>query len=173
MTVEYFHASKFGNGAQVAAHFKERMADEGVDVDVHHIRELKTADLPPADLYVFSSPGRFGKPIRGMRRFLRTVGLPAGTRYAILTTEAPPKLDKKTGRMPTEEELAKYQRVTPIMNEILQGKGLVKLGEDKVYVKGLRGPLEQGWEMKVDAFAAALCATLGGRSAAPARVLTR
>lgn len=89
-------------------------------VGVHHIRELKPGELAPADLYVFSSPGRFGKPIRSMRRFLKKLKLPAGTSYAILTTEAESKPDKKTGRAPSDEELAKYQRVRPIMNELLQ-----------------------------------------------------
>ena len=124
MKIEYLHASKFGNGAMVAAEFKKLMAAKGVSVDVHHIREVSPAELSSADLYVFSSPGRMGKPIGRMRRFLKKVRLPAGTKYAVLTTEAAPKPDKKTGRMPTEEELAKWQRVRPIMNEILQGKGL-------------------------------------------------
>jgi len=169
MRIEYLHASKFGNGALVAAHFKEEVTAHGIEVDVHHIREVRPAELPPADLYVFSSPGRFGKPIRAMRRFLKKVSLPAGTRYAILTTEAMPKPDKKTGRMPTEEELvANHQRVRPIMNEILEGRGLLKVGEDKVYVTGLKGPLEDGWETKVDAFASALHASLERRAAAPA-----
>lgn len=169
MTIEYLHASKFGNGAMVAARFKEQMAANGIDVDLHHIREVKAAELPSADLYVFSSPGRIGKPIRGMRRFLKKVSLPAGSRYALLTTEAMPKPDKKTGRVPTEEELARHQRVRPIMNELLQGKGLVKLGDEKVYVTGLKGPLEDGWEMKVDAFAAGLCARLRPAAAGTAR----
>ena len=91
-----------------------------------------------------------------MRRFLQRVSLPAGAKYAILTTETAPKPDKKTGRVPTEEELAKTQRVRPIMNEILQGKGLVKVAEDKVFVTGLRGPLEDGWQRKVEAFVARL-----------------
>ena len=94
-----------------------------------------------------------GRPIRGMRRFLKKVQLPAGTRYALLTTEMAPKPDKKTGRMPTEEELARWQRVRPLMNEALQGKGLVHVAEDKVHVTGLKGPLEDGWEEKVGAFA--------------------
>jgi menaquinone-dependent protoporphyrinogen IX oxidase len=169
MTIEYLHASKFGDGAKVAARFKEQMAASGVDVDVHHIREVRPAELPLADLYVFSSPGRFGRPIRGMRRFLNQVRLPVDSRYAILTTEAMPRPDKKTGRVPTEAELARHQRVRPIMNELLQGKGLVKLGEEKVHVTGLKGPLEDGWETKVDAFAAGLCARLEGTAAAPAR----
>jgi menaquinone-dependent protoporphyrinogen IX oxidase len=159
MRIEYLHASKFGNGATVAAEFKQQMAGKSVFVDVHHIREVRPAELSPADLYVFSSPGRMGKPIGGMRRFLKKVKLPAGTRYAILTTEAAPKPDKKTGRMPTEEELAKWQRVRPIMNEILQGKGLVNVAEDKVHVTGLKGPLEQGWQKKVEAFVTRILAS--------------
>ena len=149
MSIEYLHASKFGNGATVAAEFKQRMADNDVDVDVHHIREVDPTQLSPVDLYVFSSPGRIGKPIGGMRRFLKKLNLPAGTRYAILTTEAAPKPDKKTGQMPTEAQRAKWQRVRPIMNEILQGKGLVSVAEDVVHVTGLKGPLEDGWQTKV------------------------
>jgi hypothetical protein len=154
MKIEYFHASKFGNGAMVADEFKKQMVVEGVTVNVHHIREASPKELPPADLYLFSSPGRMGKPIGGMHRFLKKVRLPAGTKYAILTTEAAPKPDKKTGRMPTDEDMAKWQRVRPIMNEILQGNGPVEVADDKVLVTGLRGPLEEGWQKKVAAFVA-------------------
>ncbi len=156
MKIEYLHDSKFGNGARVATEFTDLMAAKGVSVDVHHIREVNPVELSSADLYVFSSPGRFGKPIRSMRRFLKKVRLPAGTRYAVLTTEAAPKPDKKTGRMPTDEELAKWQRVRPIINEILSDKGLVKVAEEKVFVTGLKGPLEDGWHQKVEGFALSL-----------------
>jgi len=169
MRIEYLHASKYGNGAAVAAAFKKQMAAKGVDVDVHHIRDVRPAELSLADLYVFSSPGRFGRPIGGMRRFLKKVRLPAGTRYAILTTEAAPKPHRKTGRIPTDEELAKYQRVRSVMNEILQGKGLVKVGEDKIHVTGLKGPLEDGWETKAEAFVAEICANLEESETAPER----
>jgi hypothetical protein len=159
MNVEYLHASKYGDGAAVAAEFQQQMAVKGVAVEVHHIREVSPTALSPADLYVFSSPGRFGKPIRGMRRFLTSVNLPAGTKYAILTTEAAPKPDKKTGQTPSDEdELAKGQRVRPIMNEILQDKGLVNVAEDKIYVTGLKGPLEDGWETKVRGFVTRIAA---------------
>ncbi len=154
MKIEYLHASKYGNGARVATEFQREMGAKGAEVDVHHIRELKPSELPPADLYVFSSPGRFGKPIRRMRRFLGDLTLPSGTRCAILTTEAAPRPDKKTGRIPTEEELVnRGQRVRPIMAGILLEKGLVKVAEDKIYVTGLKGPLEQEWQEKVADFA--------------------
>lgn len=153
MKIEYFHASKYGNGAQVAEEFKKQMVAKEVNVNVHHIREARLKEMPPADLYLFSSPGRMGKPIGGMRRFLKKAKLPSRAKYAILTTEGAPQPDKKTGQMPTEEEQAKWQRIIPIMNEILQQKGLVKVVEGKILVTGIKGPLEEDWQKKVEAFA--------------------
>lgn len=153
MNVEYFHASRYGNGAKVAEEFKRRMAARGVEVRVHHIKDVGAKTLPPADLYLFSSPGRLGKPIGSMRRFLKGLDAPAGARYAILTTEGAPQPDKKTGRIPSQEEQDKYQRVIPIMSELLQGAGMVEVAAAKVLVTGMKGPLEDGWETKVDDFA--------------------
>jgi menaquinone-dependent protoporphyrinogen IX oxidase len=153
MNIAYYHASKFGNGAMVAEEFKKIMAARGITVSVQHIRDANPKDLPPADLYVFSSPGRMGKPKGSVRRFLSKVSLEPGTRYAILTTQGAPKPDKKTGKMPTQEELDRWERVIPIMNELLEAKGLKKVAEGAVWVTGLKGPLEEGWQHKVAAFA--------------------
>jgi len=150
--IEYFHASKYGNGAMVADEFKKQMAVKGITVNIHHVKDASAKHMPSADLYLFSSPGRMGKPIGKMRRFLKKANLSSGTKYAILTTEGAPQPDKKTGRMPTEEERAKWQRIIPIMNEILQEKGLVKVAEGKVLVTGIKGPLEEGWQTKVKEF---------------------
>ena len=124
MNIAYYHASKFGNGAMVAAEFKKIMAGRGITVSVQHIRDANPKDLPKADLYVFSSPGRFGRPKGKARRFLRQVSLDPGTRYAILTTQGAPKPDPKTGELPAQEELDRSERVIPIMNELLEAKGL-------------------------------------------------
>jgi hypothetical protein len=88
-----------------------------------------------------------------MRRFLKKVNLPSGTKYAILTTQGAPMPNKKTGQMPTEEEQAKWQRIIPIMNELLEPKGLKKVVEEKILVTGIKGPLEEGWQKKVEDFA--------------------
>lgn len=156
MKIEYFHASKFGNGAMAAEEFKTLMAAKGVTVNVHHIKDARPKEISPADLYVFSSPGRFGKPIPSMRRFLKKAQLPPGARYAILTTESAPVPDRKTGKMPTEEERASHQHIRPIMDELLQTKGLKKVAEGHVLVNPntLKGPLEEGWQKRVEAFAA-------------------
>lgn len=154
MRIGYIHASEFGNGAKVAEEFREQMVARGAQVDVRHVRDVDPAALPAADLYVFSSPGRFGRPIKAMRKFLKHLQLAPGTRYALLPTGLAPQPNPKTGELPSEEELGKCERVVPIMNEMLEAKGLVKVAEDKVLVTDLKGPLEQGWQDKVDAFAA-------------------
>ena len=159
MKIEYFHASKFGNGAMVAEEFRKVMAAKGVTVNVHHVKGSKPKEMPQADLYVFSSPGRIGKPIGAAKKFLKKMQLPAGSKYAILTTEGKPMPNKKTGKVPTPEEIAKYQRVRPIMNEMLQAKGLVKVAEERIYVTGMKGPLDEGWQKMVEEFATAVLAS--------------
>ncbi len=153
MNIAYYHASKFGNGATVADEFKKVMAAEGVTVHVQHVRDANPRKLAKADLYVFSSPGRLGKPKANARRFLRRVVLEPGTRYAVLTTQGAPTPDKKTGKMPSQEELDRWERIIPIMNEVLEAKGLIKVTEAAVLVTGIKGPLEEGWQRKVAAFA--------------------
>lgn len=152
MKIEYFHASKHGNGAKVAEEFQRQMAAKGVTVDVHHVKNIKPKEITPVDLYVFSSPGRFGKPIGDMRGFLKKANLTAGTKYAVLVTELAPDPEKAIRIPATEEELGKCQRVIPVINEMLQKKGLVKVAEGKIFVTGIKGPLEPNWQKEVETF---------------------
>jgi menaquinone-dependent protoporphyrinogen IX oxidase len=156
MKIEYLHASKHGNGAKVAEEFQRQMAAKGVTVNVHHVKDTKPKELPPADLYVFSSPGRFGKPIGDIRGFLKKADLPSGTKYAVLVTELARDPEKAIRIPATEEELGKCQRVIPVINEMLQKKGLVKIAEGKIFVTGIKGPLEANWQKEVEAFASRL-----------------
>ncbi len=152
MRIEVFHASKYGNGAKVAQEFATQMAARGVSVRVHLIRHTSPADVARADLYLFSSPARAGKPIGSMQRFLRRLDLPLGTRYAILTTELAPRPDKRTGRIPADG--SGRQAVRLVMNRILRDKGLVGVLEDTIFVTGMKGPLEDRWQEKVASFVA-------------------
>ena len=154
MKVEIFHCSKYGNGARVAEELQKLLILKGGDVNVHHIRDVKAKQLPRADLYIFGSPGRIGKPIGKMRRFLKKVDLPPRTRYAIFSTQGAARPNKKTGQMPTEEELAKWQRILPIMDELLQAKGLTKAAQMKFFVTDIKGPLQDDWQQKAEEFIA-------------------
>lgn len=156
MKIEYYHASKYGNGAKIAEEFGKQMAIRGVTVNVHHVKNAKPKEIPPADLYLFSSPGRFGKPIGDMQHFLKKANLPVGAKFAVIVTELCPKPDKNVERIPTEENTGKCQRIIPIMNKMLQDKGLFKIAECKIFVTGMKGPLEEGWQKEVGAFMARL-----------------
>jgi hypothetical protein len=69
------------------------------DVALGHVdsTSLPSGGHPRRDLCVFSSPGRMGRPIGGMRRLLKHLRLPAGTPYVLLVTELRPQPDPKTG----------------------------------------------------------------------------
>jgi len=150
MKIEYYHASKHGNGIKVAEEFKRLMTAKNIAVNIHHVKKMKPEEILSADLYVFSSPGRFGKPAKEIRKFLEKIDLDSGTRYALLTTQMAPKPDKKTGKIPSEEE--SHQRIISTMTEILQNKNFQKVAEERIYVIGTKGPLEDDWQEKVATF---------------------
>jgi len=153
MKIEYYHASKYGNGVIVAKEFKRQMNTKGVTVNIHHAPYAKPNEMPLADLYLFSSPGRFGGPAFCMRSFLKKIDVPSGSKYAVLVTELAPKADKKTGQLTSEKESGNCQQVIPFINQILQKKGLIDIAEGKILVTGAKGPLEENWKKKVEEFA--------------------
>lgn len=156
MRIELYHASKFGNEEKVAVELARVLEAKGHQVNVHHVKKEKPRELPSADLYIFGSPTRFGKPIGSMRRFVKKVALPKGTKYAVFATHGEAVPDKKTGKIPTEAEIERWRKTTPILDEVLKGKGLVKVAEKKFYIvaETLKGPLKEGWQEKVKEFAA-------------------
>ncbi|MBC7107289.1 MAG: hypothetical protein H5T41_00610 [Methanomassiliicoccales archaeon] len=155
MIIELYHASRFGNGQRVAEEFKKVMEKRGHVVNLHHIKNSRPKSIAPADLYVFGSPTRIGRPIGSMRRFLKKIDLPEGTRYAVFATHGEAVPDKKTGKRPTEEEMARWRRTIPEIDAILKGKGMVKVAAMMFFVSGvnLRGTLVEGWERRVEDFA--------------------
>ncbi len=156
MRIEIFHASKYGNGAKVAEELRILLGAKGHAVNVRHIDDAKPKELPPADLYIFGSPTRFGGPIGEMKRFLKKVELPSGTKYAVFATHSQVLPNKKTGLMPAQEEIAKMRGTIPAMDETLKEKGLVKIGERifEVSAVEMKGHLLEGWKEQATAFVA-------------------
>jgi len=40
----------------------------------------------------------------------------------------------------------------PVMSQMLEKKGLIKVAEGRILVTAIKGPLEEGWQNKVGAF---------------------
>jgi flavodoxin len=156
MKVEIFHASKFGNGAKVAEELRLLLELKGHEVKVHHIDDAKPKELPSANIYIFGSPTRFGGPIGEMKRFLKKAELPPGAKYAIFATHGQILPNKKTGKMPDQDEIDRMRRTIPILDEILKEKGLVKITEKifEVSAEEMKGHLLEGWKEKAVAFVA-------------------
>lgn len=156
--IEIFHASKFGNGEMVAQELKRTLEAKGHQASVHHINDVRAKDVPPAELYIFGSPTRFGGPIGGMKRFLKKAALPPGSRYALFATHGAAVPDKKTGKVPTDGEMARFRRTLPAMDEILAGRGLSKVSEQMFLVSGdqMKGHLIDGWQDQAERFATAI-----------------
>lgn len=150
--IAMYYESKSGNNQKIIERLRELLAARGNQVEAQRISDVDPKAIAPADLYVFSSPTMMGKPVRSMRKFLKKAQLSPGAKYALIATHLAVRPDKKTGKMPTEEETAKWQRTLPVMSELLEGKG-TKVSEEKIYVKDMKGPLEDDWEKKVSSLA--------------------
>ncbi len=160
MKVAVYYHTKFGNNKKIAERIGADLKAKGIDVEVHNIEESNPKALAKADVYVFGTGTRMGKPVGKMRRFAKKASknLPDGTKYALVATHGKETPNKKTGKMPTPEEIQKYRRTLPLMTEAI-GPGKVKVADLVVlvvYTEGLKGEAEEGWEQKVDEFVAKL-----------------
>ena len=106
------------------------MAQRGVDVDVHHIHEVDPhrVRLRRTCTSLRWPHGPAPRPAPSLPQEAEPAGWDA---YAVLTTEVAPRPDKLSGRLPREVWRARCRRrVRPIMDELLQGHGMVNLAED-------------------------------------------
>jgi len=152
MKVAIYYESKSGNNQKIAERLGSLLSAKNHQVEVHHIDSVNPKNAPPADLYVFSSPTRIGKPVRSMRGFVKKINMPPGAKYVLIATHIVARPDKKTGKIPTPEEMAKWRRTIPVLDEIAREKG-TKIAEEKIFVMDMTGPLEEEWEKKVEALA--------------------
>ena len=134
MKVCIAYESKFGNGKKCVDYLQKAITKKGHSVESSSIREIKS--LPNADLYIFSSPTHIGRPPRKVKKFLNNLEIPQETKYTTIVTHMDP--NAKTPK---------------IIDDLLRPKGMTKVSDGvKIRVTGMRGPLEDGYEKKLDAF---------------------
>ena len=132
------YESKFGNGKGCMEYLQSVMSKKGHDVEMFSVREREPTSLPPADLYIFSSPTQIGSPAGKMKKFLKKLEISQeGAKYALVATHLNPKAN-------TLEK----------MEKLLQPKEIIKVTDGlMIKVTGLKGPLESGYKEKLDTFA--------------------
>ena len=141
MKVCIAYESKYGNGKKMMDHLQDALKGKGHEVQVCSVREIKPQALPQADLYVFSSPTHVGGPTGKMKKFLKKMEISQkGAKYALSTTHMDPN-----------------SKTLEKMDALVQPKSMTKVTDGlQVKVAGMKGPLEEGWEQKVEAFASEL-----------------
>ena len=134
--IVYF--SRFGNNRISSEALGKYFREKGHTALVYSIVEVKAETIPKAELYIFGSPTRMGNPPRKVVRFLKRLKLPVeAARYAIINTCA--------------EESSK---VLDKLAAILDGKGCKSVHQGlKIKVLSMKGPLEDGYELKLTEFA--------------------
>ncbi len=112
MKVVIAYSSRYGNGKKCVDCVEARFRAKGHDVSVLKATESDPAQIPPADLYVFSGAAEAFGLAKEIKQYL--TGLPelAGRRYALINTHG-----------------MKKARGLPKMEKILSMKKMVKAGE--------------------------------------------
>ena len=137
MKVYIAYESKYGNGKKCVDYLQEAIKKKGHSVETSPIHEIKANSLPNADLYIFSSPTHIGRPPRKMKKFLKKLEISQEeAKYTTIATHLNP--DAKT-----------LQK----LDELIQPKGMTKASDGvQIRVTGMKGPLEDGYEKKLDTF---------------------
>ena len=139
MKVCIAYDSKYGNGKKCMEHLQNVIVKKGHNVEMFSIHEIEPTSTPSANLYVFSSPTQMGRPSGKMKRFLKKIQIQQEeAKYALVTTCMSP---------PNTKCLQK-------MDILLSSKKISKISDGlMIKVKGMKGPLDSGYEEKLDSFA--------------------
>jgi flavorubredoxin len=138
MKVCIAYESKYGNGKKCVEHLQNVITKKGHDVETFSIREVKPTSLPQANLYFFSSPTHVGSAPGKMKKFLKNLDIKQeGAKYALIAT----CMDPNTKALQKMEELLQPTGMTKVSNGI------------KIKVTGMKGPLEEGYQKKLEDFA--------------------
>ena len=140
MDVSLIYYTKFGNNAALASRLSERLESLGHTVQLFSVSEVQPDDIPDSDLYLVGSPTQVGTlPIK-MSRFLGRIKPREGGHFAVFSTRA----ERESGAV-------------GVIKSVLTEYGLKRLIPDLVIsVKDLRGPMEEDWENKAEAWADSL-----------------
>ena len=138
MKVCIAYESKYGNGQKCVERLKDIISKKGHAVDLFSVRGVKPNELLQADVYVFSAPTQIGSPARKMKKFLKKINITQeGAKYALITTHSSDKTE-----------------VLKKMEKLLQPTGMTKITDGlEIKVTGMKGPLEDSYEEKLEAFA--------------------
>ncbi len=139
--VSIIYQSTHGNNRIIANHVRNAMILLGHDVESHNVHDVTPQEVSESDLLVFCAPTHIQRAPRKIRSFLKKLAkIGVYGDYALIATRLPesPKLPKA--------------RALEMMEESFAGSGGKLVGKLELVSEDMRGPLEEGWEDRLDAF---------------------
>jgi multimeric flavodoxin WrbA len=120
------------------AYLETILKNKGYSVQLMSIHDIKPKLIPESDIYIFSAPNALGKIVRSMRKFLEKIEIKnSSAQYILVNTCLNPASSQDKG---LEQ-----------MEEILSNKNISKLSDGlKLKVMSIKGPLESGYEKKLE-----------------------
>lgn len=129
--------SRYGNGKKVVNHLAKKLNDKSIKTQIFKTDEVNPADMPEADLYVFSAPTEALNIQKNMRKFMKQLQGMDDKKYGIINTHG---MDKD--RLPKMEKLLNKKKMVKVADVDF------KVGKDAASGNAL----EEGWETKLNGF---------------------
>lgn len=134
MKVLVVYDTKYGNTKLVAETIIEGLEGvEGIETAIYDIEKLKLDDLPDFDVVLIGSPNHFGRPVRGINRFIDRLGEldTGGKKAAVFDTYLGGDFKKAVLKMES-----RIKEKVPDLELILPGLS--------IKVEGTKGPIVDG-----------------------------
>lgn len=145
------YLSKYGNNRTAMEQLSTLLKAKGHDVQLFDVHETGPEQVPLSDMYVFSAPTHIGGLPGKMNKFMNKFPHKSG-RYALSVTHMVIKSGSEKNS----------NKVLDTMADDLKEVGLTKAVDPlNITVTGMKGLLEDGWQKKVETFAAAILTSLG------------
>jgi multimeric flavodoxin WrbA len=145
------YITKYGNNKTAMEQLSTLLKAKGHEVHLFDVEESGPEQVPLSDLYVFSSSTHIGGLPGKMNKFMKKFPHKSG-RYGLSVTHMVEKggPEKNSGK------------VLKAMEDDLKELGMTKVVDPlSLTVSGMKGPLEEGWQQKVEVFAVAILRLLG------------
>lgn len=137
------YSSRFGNGKKCVDIVNEQLKAKGHDVRVINAPEADPAQIPPADMYIFSGASEAFNIAVGIRKYLKKLPKMEGQKFALISTHgmkraiALNKMEKLLGK---KKKMVKVASIDfKIGDGSFEGNGLPEGYEDRLteWVKGI------------------------------------
>lgn len=137
------YSSRFGNGKKCVDIVEEHLRKKGHEVPVINAPQADPANIPPADMYIFSGASEAFNIAVGIRKYLKKLPVMKGQKYALISTHGMKRaiaLNKMGKLLTRKRKMVKVGSIDfRIGDGSFEGNGLTEGYEDRLrkWIEGI------------------------------------